>query len=365
MDNSETFVSQPASRRSFLKKGVLGGGAAAVGVRLLANASAFGQEQGCRSCSEASGVRSLASRPALPSAELTERLFPGFIAEDVQTGGATIHTLRKGSGPPLLLLHGYPETHVTWHKVANQLAEHFSVVLPDLRGYGDSSKPEGGERQINYSFRAMAQDQVETMHHFGHDRFLVAAHDRGARAAHRLCLDHPDSVVKICLMDIVPTLTMYRDTNREFATKYMWWFFLIQQSPLPEHMIDLDPEFFLTELFSVTKTAGAVTPEAMSEYIRCFACTSTIRAICEDYRASSGVDLEMDDADDKLGRKIEWPVHVLWGANGTVGRLWDVPTAWRKKTNGPLTGKELDCGHLLPEERPNEVLTELVEFLAS
>jgi haloacetate dehalogenase len=147
----------------------------------------------------------------------------------------TIHTLRKGSGPPLLLLHGYPETHVTWHKVANQLAERFSVVLPDLRGYGDSSKPEGGERQINYSFRAMAQDQIDTMRHFGHDRFYVAAHDRGARAAHRLCLDHPDSVIKVCPMDIVPTLTMYRETNQEFATKYMWWFFLIQPSPLPEH----------------------------------------------------------------------------------------------------------------------------------
>lgn len=296
MDNSETFVSQPASRRSFLKKGVLGAGAAAVGAGLLANASVAGQEQGSGSCSKANAIRSLASLPALPSAELNQKLFPGFISEDVQTSGATVHTLHKGSGPPLLLLHGYPETHVTWHKVASQLAERFSVVLPDLRGYGDSSKPQGGERQINYSFRAMAQDQIETMHHFGHDRFMVAAHDRGARVAHRLCLDHPDSVVKICLMDIVPTVTMYRETNQEFATKYMRWFFLIQQSPLPEHMIGLDPEFFLTQLFSVTKTPGAVTPEAMSEYIRCFACTSTIRATCEDYRAGAGVDLEMDDA---------------------------------------------------------------------
>jgi haloacetate dehalogenase len=304
------------------------------------------------------------SLPAPPSTEMTQKLFPGFIAEDVQTSGGTIHTLRKGSGSPLLLLHGYPETHVTWHKVANQLAERFSVVLSDLRGYGDSSKPEGGERQINYSFRAMAQDQIDAMHHFGHDRFLVAAHDRGARAAHRLCLDHPDSVVKICLMDVVPTLTMYRETNQEFATKYMWWFFLIQQSPLPEHMIGLDPEFFLTELFSVGKTPGAVTPEAMSEYLRCFACTSTIRATCEDYRASAGIDLEMDDADDKLGRKIESPVHVLWGAKGTVGRLWDVPATWRKKASGRLTGKALDCGHLLPEERPDEVLAELFDFFA-
>jgi len=174
--------------------------------------------------------------------------FPGFSTEMVETHGTTIHVLRKGAGRPLLLLHGYPETHLTWHKVAPQLAEQFSVVVPDLRGYGDSGKPQDGERHENYSFRAMAQDQVDVMRHYGHERFLVAAHDRGARVAHRLCLDHPERVEKACLMDIAPTLTMYRGTNQEFATKYMWWFLLIQPSPLPEHLIGLDPEFYLQRI---------------------------------------------------------------------------------------------------------------------
>jgi len=359
MENLEALVRQP-SRLSFLTKGVVGAGAAAaLGAALPANASALPHG----SCSEANGIRQLAKLPASPSAELTQRLFPGFVAEDVQAGGATIHTLRKGSGPPLLLLHGFPETHVAWHKVANQLAQRYSVVLPDLRGYGDSSKPDGGELQINYSFRAMAQDQIDVMRHFGHERFLVAAHDRGARAAYRLCLDHPASVIKVCLMDIVPTLTMYQDTNQNFATEYVWWFFLIQPSPLPEHMIGLDPTFFLKDLFSQV-TPGAVTLDAMSEYIRCFDCTSTIHAICDDYRAGAGVDLEMDAADDKLGRKIELPVRVLWGANGVVGQLWDVLAEWRKKTGGPLTGRALEAGHLIPEETPKEVLAELFEFFS-
>jgi len=179
----------------------------------------------------------------------TDRLFPGFSTELVHTGGTTIHALRKGTGRPLLLLHGYPETHLTWRKIAPQLAEEFSVVVPDLRGYGRSGRPEGGERHENYSFRAMAQDQVDIMRHYGHKRFLVVAHDRGARVTHRLCLDHPESVERACLMDIAPTLTMYQGTNQEFATSYMWWFFLIQAYPLPEHMIGLDPKFYLQKVF--------------------------------------------------------------------------------------------------------------------
>jgi haloacetate dehalogenase len=157
---------------------------------------------------------------------------------------ATIHCLRKGSGPPLLLLHGYPQTHVIWHKIANRLSQRYTVILTDLRGYGDSSKPEGGPRHENYSFRAMARDQVDVMQELGYETFFLGAHDRGARVAHRMCLDHPKAVRKVCVMDIVPTLTMYRETNQEFATKYMWWFFLIQKEPLPEHMIGLP---FLSE----------------------------------------------------------------------------------------------------------------------
>src|SRR5262245_44767911 len=209
-------------------------------------------------------VRSASAQSTTPSlrAVKPEAFFPGFSTELIETSGTTIHVLQKGAGRPLLLLHGYPETHVTWHKVAPQLTEQFSVFVPDLRGYGDSGKPQGGERHKNYSFRAMAQDQVDVMRHYGHERFLVAAHDRGARVAHRLCLDHPKRVEKVCLMDIAPTLTMYRGTNQEFATKYMWWFFLIQPFPLPEHMIGLDPEFYLQEIFrGLNKTPGAIAPD--------------------------------------------------------------------------------------------------------
>jgi len=290
-------------------------------------------------------------------------LFPGFSAELIETSGTTIHVLRKGAGPPLLLLHGYPETHVTWHKVAPQLAEHFSVYVPDLRGYGDSGKPQDGERHENYSFRAMAQDQVDVMRRYGHERFLVAAHDRGARVAHRLCLDHPESVKKVCLMDIAPTLTMYRGTNQEFATKYVWWFFLIQPTPLPEHLIGLDPKFFLQEIFrSLDKTPGAIATDTMNEYMRAFSNAAAIHASCEDFRAAADIDLEMDKADDEAGKKIECPLHVLWGAKGTVGSLWDVLAVWREKCATSVTGKALDCGHFLAEECPQDVLTELFQF---
>jgi haloacetate dehalogenase len=301
----------------------------------------------------------------LPEAN-REAFFPGFTAEMVETSGTKIHVLRKGSGRPLLLLHGYPETHLMWHKVAPRLAEQFSVVVPDLRGYGDSGKPQDGSRHENYSFRAMAQDQVEVMRHYGHDRFLVAAHDRGARAVHRLCLDHPETVGKVCLMDVAPTLTMYRGTNQEFATRFMWWFFLIQAYPLPEHMIGLDPSFYLQRVFSVLNgTPGAIGSGEMEEYIRAFSNDATIHATCEDYRAGASIDLEMDEADDKAGKKIQCPVHTLWGAKGTIGALWDILTVWREKSAGQVTGKALDCGHFLPEERPQDVLDELLRFFGA
>ena len=290
--------------------------------------------------------------------------FPGFSSETIATTGTTIHVLRKGTGRPLLLLHGYPETHLTWHKVAPQLAEQFSVVVPDLRGYGASGKPEGGERHENYSFRAMATDQVDVMRHYGHERFSVLAHDRGARVAHRLCLDHPESVEKVCLMDIAPTLTMYQETNQDFATRYMWWFFLIQASPLPEYMIGLDPKFYLERIFSgLDKTPGAITQVEMTEYIRAFS-PASIHATCEDFRAAAGIDLEMDKADDAAGKKIQCPLHVLWGTKGTVGVLWDILATWRAKCAAPVTGRALDCGHFLQEERPQEVLAEWRQFVS-
>jgi haloacetate dehalogenase len=309
-----------------------------------------------------------AELPELPPpqpAGVSERLFPGFRVEDVQTSGAMIHVLSKGSGSPLLLLHGHPETHVTWHKVAPALTDSYTVMVPDLRGYGDSSKPNYSPQSREYSFRAMAQDMVEVMARFGHKQFMIAGHDRGGRVVHRMMLDHPDVVTKGAVLDIAPTLTMYDDTSKEFATKYLWWFLQIQPAPMPEHLISLDPGYYLRDHLAVQgKTAGAVTPEAMAEYIRCYCCKGTIRAVCEDYRAAAGIDLEEDRADDKAGRKIKAPLLALWGAKGTVGALWDVLATWRPKTQAALEGEALACGHLIPEEQPEMVISHFRRFFA-
>ncbi len=223
----------------------------------------------------------LAELPAASSEAVSQQLLPGFKSQYLNTTGARIRVLTKGDGPPLLLIHGHPETHVTWHKVAPALAAQYRVILPDLRGYGDSSKPGYSENSSNYSFRAMAQDQVQVMAQLGHKRFMVAGHDRGGRVAHRLCLDHPDAVEKVALLDIAPTLTMYNDTNKEFATKYVWWFLQIQPAPMPEHLISVDPALYLRDHLAVQgKTPGAVTPEVMAEYLRCYCCVGTIRAVC-------------------------------------------------------------------------------------
>ena len=308
-----------------------------------------------------------ADLPELPPAQpagASEALLPGFKAEDIQTSGATIHALSKGSGRPLLLVHGHPETHVTWHKVAPALVDAgYRVILVDLRGYGDSSKPGYSPQSRDYSFRAMAQDLVEVMAHYGHPRFMVAGHDRGGRVVHRLMLDHPDAVLKASVLDIAPTLTMYDDTNKEFATKYLWWFLQIQPAPMPEHLISLDPGYYLRDHLAVQgKTPGAVTPDAMAEYIRCYCCRGTIRAVCEDYRAAAGIDLEMDRADDRAGNRIRAPLLALWGAEGTVGKMWNVLDTWRPKTQAALEGEALPCGHLIPEERPDLVIAQFRRF---
>ena len=284
----------------------------------------------------------------------------GFKVHRIDAGGTGIHAAVGGSGPPLLLLHGHPQTHVTWHKVAPRLAERFTVVAPDLRGYGDSDKPDGGADHANYSKRAMAADQVAVMRSLGFPRFAVAGHDRGGRVAHRMALDHPGAVERLAVLDIAPTATMYARTDKEFATRYFWWFFLIQPAPLPERLIDADPAFFLrTHIDGQSKTPGSTSDAVFQEYLRCYRDPATRHAICEDYRAAAGIDLTHDQADS--GRRVEAPLLALWGAKGTVDKLYDVLGTWREKASD-VRGRALPCGHTLQEEMPDEVLRELLAF---
>jgi haloacetate dehalogenase len=289
------------------------------------------------------------------------KFLPGFRLIDADLGnGIRIRAATGGKGPPLLLLHGHPQTHVTWRKVAPVLARHFTVVASDLRGYGDSSKPEGGRDHVNYSKREMARDQVALMKMLGHERFGIAGHDRGGRVAHRLALDHPGAVSRLAVIDIAPTATMYGKTDMEFAMRYFWWFFLIQPAPLPERMIGADPEFFLrTHIDGQLKTPGATEPAVFAEYLRCYKDPATIRAICEDYRAAAGIDLVHDEADKHA--RIEAPLGAFWGGKGTVGALYDVLATWREKAKH-VEGRAFDCGHTLQEERPEETAAALKEF---
>jgi len=287
-----------------------------------------------------------------------------FIAQRIAVNGTRIHALvRENAGAPaLLLLHGYPQTHVIWHRIAPLLAADFSLVLPDLRGYGDSDKPPSAAGAHNQSKRAMAQDMVDLMATLGYEKFQVAGHDRGARVTHRLCLDHPQCVVSACVMDIAPTMTTYALTNRAFATAYFHWFFLIQPSPLPERMIGADPQFWLRGCLSRWSRGSdqAFSPEAIAEYVRCFSDPESIRASCDDYRASAGIDLLHDEADAQ--NRITCPLLVLWGAKGFVGTAYDLLALWRQKAND-VRGAAIPCGHFLPEEAPSTVAQQLRAFL--
>lgn len=288
-------------------------------------------------------------------------LLRGFREARLETEGGAIHLRHAGSGPPLLLLHGYPQTHVMWHAVAPALADRYHVVCPDLRGYGESAKPDSTPDHAPYSKRAMARDMVQVMARLGHEAFAVAGHDRGARVAHRMALDHPGKVARLCVMDIAPTYHMLMNADRHFAAGYYHWFFLIQPDGFPERMIGADPAWFLKEtLKRWGGPAAAFDDRAVAEYIRCFSDPAAIHASCEDYRAAAGIDLEHDEAD--RDRKLSCPLLVLWGSEGFVHRQYDVLEVWRGYAE-QVRGRPLDCGHFLPEEDPRGVCDELVRFL--
>lgn len=285
-----------------------------------------------------------------------------FSVAQVEGPAGALHTRRGGNGPPLLLLHGHPQTHAMWHKVAPALAQHFTVVMMDLRGYGDSVRPTSDADHTAYSKRAMALDAVAVMQHHGFERFGVLAHDRGARVAHRLAVDHSERVERMLLLDIAPTLAMYANTSQAFVTAYWHWFFLIQPPPLPEALIESDPVRYLRNVMG-KRHAGlaAFAPDALAEYERCVQIAGTAHAICEDYRASAMIDLAHDRADIAVGNKLMQPLRVLWGEHGAVGQCFDVLGLWRERAT-QVSGSSLPCGHYIAEEAPGRLIASALNF---
>jgi len=288
-------------------------------------------------------------------------LFPGFTGRRINTSSARISLVTRGDGPPVLLLHGYPETHAMWHKVAPALARDYTVVCADLRGYGDSSKPRGLPDHSNYSKRAMAQDMAEVMTRLGHRRFHLVGHDRGGRVAHRLARDHGNRVRSLTVLDISPTLRVFENTDMALARAFYHWFFLIQPAPMPERMIgSMRRDYLLGRIGRGPGGLGDFPGAVQREYLRCFDARG-IHGSCEDYRAAAGIDLVHDRKD--LKKKLAMPVLALWAKHSPVGTMFDCLADWREVAR-EVRGRALDCGHFLPEERPQDVLRELRRFLA-
>jgi haloacetate dehalogenase len=284
-------------------------------------------------------------------------MFEGFERVRIEAQGTVINAVRGGQGPPVLLLHGSPQTHAMWHLIAPRLAEDFTVIAPDLRGYGDSSKPESAPDHGPYSKRAMALDQVEVMRHFGFERFALCGHDRGGRVGYRMALDHPGVVTRLAVLDIVPTWEAFSRADAAFGLAYWHWFFLAQPHGLPERLLASEPEKVLFRGGS-----EAIAPEAMKEYVRCLRDPEAIRATCEDYRAAASLDHEHDGADRKAGRRIGCPVLALWGRQGFLEGHYDVLDVWRGWA-ADVRGLALECGHYIPEEAPEETYAELRAFV--
>jgi haloacetate dehalogenase len=289
-------------------------------------------------------------------------VFASFSTFDLSRNGVRVHGRIGGQGKPLLLLHGHPQTHAIWHRTAPALAQQFTVVMVDLRGYGDSGRPAAEADHAAYSKREMALDALYAMQQHGFSRFGVLAHDRGARVAHRLAADQAQAVERLMLLDIAPTLAMYQNTSEAFARAYWHWFFLVQPPPLPEALIESDPVRYVRSVMG-SRHAGLTpfAPEALAEYERCAAIDGTARGICEDYRASAAIDLEHDRADIAAGLQLAQPLRVLWGEQGAVGRCFDVLSLWRERALD-VSGASLPCGHYIPEEAPRELLAEALPF---
>ncbi|MEX3962957.1 alpha/beta fold hydrolase [Paraburkholderia sp. EG286B] len=290
-------------------------------------------------------------------------MFDGFTDASADIEGVRIHAIQGGRGPALLLLHGHPQTHAIWHKVAPTLAQHFTVIAADLRGYGDSGKPQGTPDHANYAKRRMALDQVALMRGLGFPSFAVMGHDRGGRVAARMAIDHPDAVTRLITLDVAPTVAMYEQTSFEFARAYWHWFFLVRPAPFPETLIRADPDLYLKQTMGA-RSAGLApfAPEAYAEYLRCLSDPATAHGICEDYRASITIDLEHDRADLAAGKRIACPFLALWGAHGTVGQCFDPLAEWRR-WNAGVSGEALPCGHYLAEEAPQLLLERVLPFL--
>ncbi len=296
---------------------------------------------------------------------MSEALFPAFAQQRRRVNGIEVNLRHGGSGPPLLLLHGFPQTHAIWHKVAPLLAAHYTLVMPDLRGYGDSDKPASAPDHAPYSKRVMALDALHLMRSLGFERFFVCGHDRGGRVAHRLALDHPQAVARLMLLDISPTLTMYERTTQDFATLYYHWFFLIQPEPLPETLIASNPGFFLR-----TKLGGwgsgdttFFDPRALAEYERCFT-PAAVHAMCEDYRAAASIDLQHDRADAQTRKGIDCPLYVLWGERAVVNKLFTPVADWQACSRSSVTGRTAVTGHYIAEEAPALLSAQIQKFFA-
>ncbi|KAI9731100.1 MAG: hypothetical protein M1818_007957 [Claussenomyces sp. TS43310] len=292
-------------------------------------------------------------------------MFEGFSDFRIETEpNVSISGIKAGSGPPLLLLHGYPQTHHIWHLVAPQLTSEYTVIALDLRGYGASSKPGGSDSHAEYAKSVMARDCQTVMARLGHASYFVCAHDRGARVAHKLCVDHPASVRKVITLDICPTLAMYTKTNQTFATAYFHWFLLIQKAPFPETLIGQNPRLFAQQ-FMGSRYAGlkVFNADALEQYLKVLEQPDAIHAMCEDYRASASVDLDEARADLAAGRRIKAPLRALWGAHGVIEKCLDALKEWREVSDAEVTGQSVDCGHYIPEEKPDVVLQHIKEFL--